>query len=115
MRCILALLFAITLCTADESADRQKEAKSLARQGSTAIPRLSELIFDEAPAVRAQAVKSLVSIGGQGSLDPIDSLCCRWRSTDPNCGHQWSGEFLFARVRPKRSFGILKTYWKQNG
>ncbi len=71
MRCIQVLLFAITLCTADESADRQKEAKSLARQGSTAIPRLSELIFDEAPAVRAQAVKSLVSIGGQGSLDPL--------------------------------------------
>ncbi len=59
------------LCLADDPKDLQQEAKNLAKQGSSAIPRLSELIFDPTPAVRAQAVHSLVEIGTQYSLDPL--------------------------------------------
>ena len=71
MRCAFSFLLLSGLCLAEDPKDLQKEAKSLAKQGSSAIPRLSELIFDPVPAVRAQAVHSLVEIGTQYSLDPL--------------------------------------------
>ena len=71
MRCATSYLLLSGLCFADDPIDLQKEAKSLVKQGSSGIPRLSELIFDPTPAVRAQAVHSLVEIGTQHSLDPL--------------------------------------------
>lgn len=43
----------------------------LARQGSEAIPKLAELVSDADLEVRIEAVKALVEIGTQRSLDPL--------------------------------------------
>ena len=64
-------LFVAVLCTAGESVVGVREAKDLAKQGSTAIPRLAELIYDPSPTVRLHAVRSIVSIGTQHSIDPL--------------------------------------------
>lgn len=48
-----------------------KEAKQLGKQGSTAIPRLAQLVNDPDNGVRQEAVKSLCDVGTQYSLDPL--------------------------------------------
>ncbi len=51
--------------------ERARAAESLADQGSTAIPTLEKLVKDPERRVRREAVKSLVKIGTQYSLDPL--------------------------------------------
>ncbi len=51
--------------------DRRRAPRSLARQGATAIPQLAKLVVDSDLEVRIEAVKALVDIGTQYSLDPL--------------------------------------------
>jgi len=51
--------------------DRIRIAREAPREGSTAIPRVSPLLRDPILEVRIEAVKALVSIGTQHSLDPL--------------------------------------------
>jgi HEAT repeat protein len=51
--------------------DRQKAAEEFGKQGSEAIPKLEPLLKDPATEVRVEAVKAIVKIGTQRSLDPL--------------------------------------------
>ncbi len=50
---------------------RARLARDLARQGSAGIPHLRPLLKDASLEVRLEAVKSVVAIGTQHSLDPL--------------------------------------------
>jgi HEAT repeat protein len=50
---------------------RPKDVRDIAREGSTAIPRLQELLKNPNIDVRVEVVKQLVEIGTQRSLDPL--------------------------------------------
>jgi HEAT repeat protein len=54
-----------------DAGERRRAARDLARQGSAGIPRLTPLLSDPDLEVRIEAVKSLVDIGTQRSLDPL--------------------------------------------
>ena len=54
-----------------DARERQRAARALARQGSEAIPQLAPLASDPDLGVRIEAVKALVDIGTQHSLDPL--------------------------------------------
>ena len=75
MRSLTIFLFALAAFAADPKStdlkDRLKAAKELSKQGSTGLTTLSTMIFDPEVAVRAEAVKSIVAIGTQHSLDPL--------------------------------------------
>lgn len=67
----------------DESGDarqRVRAARELAREGRAAIPRLQKLLGDPVVEVRVEAVKSLVEIDTQYSLDPLIEAT---RDSDP--------------------------------
>ncbi len=51
--------------------ERARAAEALASQGSAAIPTLEKLLKDPELRVRREAVRSLVKIGTQHSLDPL--------------------------------------------
>ncbi len=57
--------------TSEDPKDRIKAAKQMADQGSSAIPVLSTLLKDPEYKVRLEAVKSIVKVGTQHSLDPL--------------------------------------------
>ena len=75
------LLLACLICPAtaawsqDASSSSPKErvraAKALGEQGSAAIPALRKLLKDPEVKVRREAVKSIVKIGTQHSLDAL--------------------------------------------
>src|SRR4051812_28699747 len=50
---------------------RAKAARNLAKTGSESIPQLLPLLSDPLLDVRQEAVRSIVSIGTQYSLDPL--------------------------------------------
>src|SRR5260370_11911953 len=50
---------------------RRKEVRELAKGGSNAIPQLQPLLKSPDLDVRVEAVKSIVDIGTQRSLDPL--------------------------------------------
>jgi HEAT repeat protein len=87
-RCFAVLLPLALLCfslAAQEPAgqnvgERRRAARSLARQGADAIPKLAPLLADVDLDVRIEAVKALVEIGTQNSLDP---LIAATRDNDP--------------------------------
>jgi HEAT repeat protein len=54
-----------------DARERQRAARALGRQGSEAIPKLTALVSDPVLSVRIEAVKALVDIGTQYSLDPL--------------------------------------------
>jgi HEAT repeat protein len=60
--------------------ERRRAARSLARQGADAIPQLAPLLADADLEVRIEAIKALVEIGTQNSLDP---LIAATRDNDP--------------------------------
>jgi HEAT repeat protein len=60
--------------------ERRRAARSLARQGADAIPKLAPLLSDADLEVRIEAVKALVEIGTQNSLDPLIAAA---RDNDP--------------------------------
>jgi hypothetical protein len=60
--------------------ERRRAARALARQGADAIPKLAPLLSDADLEVRIEAVKALVEIGTQNSLDPLITAA---RDNDP--------------------------------
>ncbi len=54
-----------------DTEDRVKAARELGKQGSEAIPKLQPMLADPAVEVRVEAVKAIVDIGTQYSLDPL--------------------------------------------
>src|SRR5215472_7638016 len=50
---------------------RPKEVRELAKGGSNAIPQLQALLKSPDLEIRVEAVKSIVEIGTQRSLDPL--------------------------------------------
>ena len=62
------------------ASERRRAARSLARQGADAIPKLAPLLSDADLEVRIEVVKALVEIGTQNSLDP---LIAATRDNDP--------------------------------
>lgn len=68
---LLAICLAVPSLAQNEVKQRVKQAKSLADQGSAALPELQTMLQDPEYKVRLQAVKSIVKIGGQHSLDPL--------------------------------------------
>jgi HEAT repeat protein len=74
----IAPLFLLPLCLAlaqeaqtSTPKQRAKAAKDLGKQGSQAIPELQKMLADPVADVRIEAVKSIVDIGTQYSLDPL--------------------------------------------
>ena len=63
-----------------DTVSRRRTARALARQGPDAIPQLVPLISDPDLEVRIEAIKALVDIGTQASLDPLVSAT---RDSDP--------------------------------
>jgi HEAT repeat protein len=50
---------------------RAREARDLVKQGSDAIPKLKAMLSDPVPDVRVEAVKAIVEIDTEASLDPL--------------------------------------------
>ena len=68
LTCLLCLpLFA----AAAQQVTRPKEVREIAKGGVTAIPRLQELLKNPDLDVRIEAVKQIVEIGTQHSIDPL--------------------------------------------
>lgn len=57
--------------TDEAAAERIRQARDLAKQGSDGITQLAALLKDANPEVRREAAKSLASAGTQHSLDPL--------------------------------------------
>src|SRR5258708_18427210 len=54
-----------------QEAVRPKEVRNLAKQGSSALPRLQELLRNPDLDIRIESVKAITEIGTQGSLAPL--------------------------------------------
>jgi len=68
----VACVIALTMATLPAQKPTQpKDVREIAKNGSTAIPRLQELLRDPNPDVRAEVVKQLTEIGTGRSLDPL--------------------------------------------
>ncbi|MDX2152614.1 MAG: HEAT repeat domain-containing protein [Bryobacteraceae bacterium] len=81
-RLVAALCVCVCLdAAAQETAkDRAKAARELGRQGSESIPKLQPYLSDSELDVRLEAIKALVEIGTQYSLEP---LMAATRDNDP--------------------------------
>jgi HEAT repeat protein len=79
MKWILALAVALTVPAFPQEAaatrDKVRQARDLGKRGQEAIPQLQPLLSDPDVEVRREAVRALVSIGGQHSLDPLVAAC----------------------------------------
>lgn len=72
MRFIITLLVCLLPVFAqDDAKDRIRAARDLREQGSPAITQLRKMLSDSDTRVRVEAVKSIVEIGTQLSLDPL--------------------------------------------
>src|SRR5215831_9843061 len=63
-----ALLFAIIAFAQDV---RPKDVREIGKAGSSALPRLQELLKNPNTEIRVEAVKQITSIGGLASLDAL--------------------------------------------
>ena len=77
LACLLSL-FLLPVCAAlaqdapsATPKQRAKAARELGKQGSQAIPELRKMLADRDAGVRIEAVKAIVEIGTQYSLDPL--------------------------------------------
>src|SRR6267142_363269 len=67
-----ALLFLLVCCSLlSAEVTRPKDVRELAKGGSNAIPQLQALLKNQDLNIRIEAVKSIVDIGTQRSLDPL--------------------------------------------
>src|SRR6266478_1729731 len=66
-----ALLFLLSCSLVSGQATRPKDVREMAKGGSNAIPQLQALLKNPDLDVRIEAVKSIVDIGTQRSLDPL--------------------------------------------
>src|SRR5215469_7542983 len=64
-----AILSLAALCAAQEI--RPKDVREIAKPGSSAIPKLQEMLQNPSRDVRIEVVKQLTEIGTQRSLDPL--------------------------------------------
>ncbi len=71
----LALTFPVFAQTELSSRDKIRQARDLARGGPEGIAQLSPLLQDTDVEVRREAVRALVKIGTQHSLDPLTAAC----------------------------------------
>ena len=55
---------------ADDPKARVRAARDLAREGSTALPKLQAMLADPVLDVRVEAVKSIVEVDTSASVDP---------------------------------------------
>jgi HEAT repeat protein len=65
-----AIVLAVLSAPAQETL-RPKDVRSLAKQGSSALPRLQELLRNPDLDIRLEAVKAITDVGTQGSLAPL--------------------------------------------
>jgi len=79
-RSALSILFVACLTASAQDATRPKDVRELAKGGQTAIPQLQELLKNPDKEIRLEAVKQIVEIGSQHSLDP---LVLATRDNDP--------------------------------
>jgi HEAT repeat protein len=75
---VVLLLAAATLLPAQDV--RPKDVREMAKAGSSAIPKLQELLQNSDAGVRIEAVKQIAEIGTAGSLD---ALILATRDNDP--------------------------------
>src|SRR5215470_17681180 len=69
---IAFLPLAVSLCgLLSGQVSRPKDVRELAKGGSNAIPQLQALLKNPDLEIRVEAVKSIVEIGTQRSLDPL--------------------------------------------
>lgn len=74
---LTALTLALCLCvfaqetSSGDAKQRAKAARELGKGGSEAIPQLTPMLKDPVPDVRVEAVRAIVGIGTQHSLDPL--------------------------------------------
>src|SRR5690242_21564799 len=64
------LVFATISLSAQETL-RPKDVRNLAKQGSSALPRLQELLRNPDLEIRLETVKAITDVGTQGSLAPL--------------------------------------------
>jgi HEAT repeat protein len=80
---LTAMIVGLSLCAYAQDGDakqRAKAARELGKGGSEAIPKLAPMLKDPVPDVRIEAVRAIVGIGTQHSLDP---LIAATRDNDP--------------------------------
>ncbi|HKW98734.1 MAG TPA: HEAT repeat domain-containing protein [Bryobacteraceae bacterium] len=65
-----AIAFVIFTASAQEAL-RAKDVRNLAKQGSSALPRLQQILRNPDLDIRIEAVKAITEIGTQGSLAPL--------------------------------------------
>ena len=71
---VLILLGSISGLPAQDAAPqdvRPKDVRDIAKAGTSAIPRLQQLLKNPSTDVRVEAVKQITEIGTQRSLDPL--------------------------------------------
>jgi HEAT repeat protein len=72
MRFHRAALVGLAVISSVAAADlRPKDVRDLAKAGSSALPKLQELLKDPNLEIRVEAVKQIIEIGTQRSLDPL--------------------------------------------
>lgn len=79
-RSAFSILLAFCLTAAAQQPTRPKDVRELAKGGQSAIPKLQELLKSPDTEIRVEAVKQIVDIGSQHSLDP---LILATRDNDP--------------------------------
>ena len=67
----LILFACVVLTAAAQDVTRPKDVREIAKAGSSAIPRLQELLKNPERDIRAEAVKQITEIGPPRSLDPL--------------------------------------------
>jgi HEAT repeat protein len=79
MKWILVLALALVMPAFPQaeasSKDKIRQARDLGKRGSEAIPQLAPFLSDADVEVRREAVRALVSMGTQHSLDPLVAAC----------------------------------------
>lgn len=65
-----AIAFSVFTASAQETL-RPKDVRNLAKQGSSALPRLQQILRNPSLDIRIEAVKAITEIGTQGSLAPL--------------------------------------------
>jgi HEAT repeat protein len=68
---LLVCLVLLALCPLAAQVTRPKDVRELAKGGSDAIPQLAPLLKNPSVEIRVEAVKAIVEIGTQHSLDPL--------------------------------------------
>ncbi len=69
--CGVTLAFSLALCVPAQETLRPKDVREIGKAGTSALPRLRDLLKDQNPEIRLEAVKQIVDIGTQHSLDPL--------------------------------------------